>query len=431
MGKNALRIAFVAMDFHGFFDESETAGDDRGFPFQMRGGHGHEDLHHTIRGLQGMGHDVHLFVITRTAMWRLSILDPERLPYPATGVPLGEPPGAVNPMRQRLREAVDEWRPDAVFVGFVGYHKPHILDALAGYPLINRQYFHEPLCILTPYRYKEYQICPNDVLRTPNVCRACALRWWAPQIRAPEPALYAEELLDVGALKPSYHRLHTQTLANCRSVIVYNEGMRRRLQGYCSDIRAIPMGVTLSEFNQTPLTEKRCGKRTIIFMPGLGGDPHNGVHVLAKAGHILAQQRADFEIRVIAPADYVRQPWFTAYDDQDRANIHRLYDEADIVVAPPVWSDSMGYTAIEGMAAGRPVVASRTGAFEEIIQEDETGLLFTVESSNELCRCLARLMDDEALRARMGEEGRRAAARFDWDHVIAAHYPPLLESAVS
>lgn len=91
----------------------------------------------------------------------------------------------------------------------------------------------------------------------------------------------------------------------------------------------------------------------------------------------------------------------------------------------------MGYAAIEGMAAGRPVVASRTGAFEEIMQEEETGLLFTVESSNELRRSLERLMDDEALRARMGEEGRRTAARFDWDHIIKTHYPPLLESAVS
>ena len=426
------RIAFVAMDFQRpGDDEFGLAGNGRGFPFQMSGGYAHTDLYHTIVGLQQMGHEVHLFAITRSAMWRRSPFEPERLPFPATSVPLDEPPDAVPPLRARVREAVDSWQPGIVFAGFLGYHKPHVLEALARYPLINRQYFHEALCILTPYRYKEFQICPNDVLRTPNVCRACALRWWGPQIRAAEPALYAKELLDVGALKPTYHRLHTSTLAQCRSTVVYNEGIQRELEAYCSDMHVIPMGVDLNEFIQTPLAEKSKGKRTIIFMPSMAGDPHNGVHVLAKAGHVLAQHRADFEIRVIAPEDHVRQPWFTAYDQQDRASVLRLYEEADIVAAPPVWGDPMGYAAIEGMAAGRPIVASRAGVFPELVGEEETGLLFTLESSDELRRCLERLMDNPALRARMGDQARRAAANHDWDHIIKTHYPPLLERAVS
>ncbi len=428
-----MRIAFVAMGFYWPLDEeAPSLLEDRGFHLPMSGREAHVDLHHTILGLQGAGHETHLFAVTFSDMWRHSGFEPEQLPYPATALPIAWAGMTNKKLGQLLRRAVDSWKPDAVFVGFARRHKPHMLEALAGYPIINRYYLHEPLCLADTYMYRGFQICPNDLLRTPNVCRYCALRTWSLQIKAAEPILHADELLRTGALKRHYHQLHKKTLADCRSVIVYNETARERLDGYCADIRTIPFGVNAAEFRQTPLADKPPSARKVIFMPGNADHFLNGAYVLAEAGRRLAMTRTDFEIRVIAAEDLVQQPWFTAYNWQDPEGVQRLYDDADIIVVPSVWSEPSGRTAIEGMAAGRPVVASRVGALQQIVRDGETGRLFERESSRELSECLGRMLDDSDLRARMGGQARRTAlAEYDWDRIIETHYPPLLEAVTS
>ena len=69
----------------------------------------------------------------------------------------------------------------------------------------------------------------------------------------------------------------------------------------------------------------------------------------------------------------------------------------------------------EYMAAGRAIVASRLGQIEEVIEDGETGLLVEPEDATALARAIVRLARDPALRARLGENARRAAvARHTW-----------------
>ena len=54
----------------------------------------------------------------------------------------------------------------------------------------------------------------------------------------------------------------------------------------------------------------------------------------------------------------------------------------------------------------------------------------TARSERDLAPAMSRLLDDEALRARLGEEGRRACeARFTWSHVVA-EYEALVQRLV-
>ncbi len=48
----------------------------------------------------------------------------------------------------------------------------------------------------------------------------------------------------------------------------------------------------------------------------------------------------------------------------------RVYARADVVVFPSLWPEPFGRIPLEAMAAGKPIIASRTGAIPEIIREE-------------------------------------------------------------
>ncbi|MDF1554871.1 MAG: glycosyltransferase [Deferrisomatales bacterium] len=61
---------------------------------------------------------------------------------------------------------------------------------------------------------------------------------------------------------------------------------------------------------------------------------------------------------------------------------------------------------LETMAMGKPIVASDVGGHKELIQDGETGLLFRAGDSASLADHLHRLLTDQDLRRRLGEQGR-------------------------
>jgi len=86
------------------------------------------------------------------------------------------------------------------------------------------------------------------------------------------------------------------------------------------------------------------------------------------------------------------------------------------VAAVPTWGpgEGFGLVAVEAMACGRPVVAFRAGAAEEVIEDGRTGTLVPSGDDEALARAIVALLDDPARARRMGRAGRRRAAeRFD------------------
>ena len=102
-------------------------------------------------------------------------------------------------------------------------------------------------------------------------------------------------------------------------------------------------------------------------------------------------------------------------------------DVAEILAASQVFvlssrSEAAPVSVLEAMAAGLPVVASRVGGLPELVVEGETGLLVEPGDPEELAAALARLLDDPALRERLGSAGRaRVETHFALDAFLAAH----------
>lgn len=93
-------------------------------------------------------------------------------------------------------------------------------------------------------------------------------------------------------------------------------------------------------------------------------------------------------------------------------------------VIPSLLPETFGLAALETAAAGKPIVASRIGGLTDVVVDGETGLLVLPGSRDDLAAAMQRLLDDEGLRARMGEAARRRADDFRPDAVV-----PLFEEA--
>lgn len=80
------------------------------------------------------------------------------------------------------------------------------------------------------------------------------------------------------------------------------------------------------------------------------------------------------------------------------------YAALDLYVAPQRW-EGFGLTPLEAMACGVPVVATRVGAFEELVAAD-TGLLIAPDDVPALTDAVAALTDDDATRIAMAHAAR-------------------------
>jgi L-malate glycosyltransferase len=94
----------------------------------------------------------------------------------------------------------------------------------------------------------------------------------------------------------------------------------------------------------------------------------------------------------------------TFYGKADWKTAIRLMGIMDIVVVPSRF-EGFGLTAAEAMAIGKPVIASDSFGLKEIIINEETGLLFTVEDSKMLKDKLLKLCCDRDLMNTFGLNG--------------------------
>ena len=90
-------------------------------------------------------------------------------------------------------------------------------------------------------------------------------------------------------------------------------------------------------------------------------------------------------------------------------DVQRILRGIDIAVVPSVWQEGFGLSIIEGMATGKPVVATRVGGIVEIIEDGKDGILFDPEDSKGLAEILLDLLRNERLRGEIGCAARNSA----------------------
>jgi glycosyltransferase involved in cell wall biosynthesis len=89
----------------------------------------------------------------------------------------------------------------------------------------------------------------------------------------------------------------------------------------------------------------------------------------------------------------------------------RLYNTADVMTLPTRY-EGFGLPPLEAMASGCPVVASDIPVVDEMIQDEYNGLLVPRDNPRALADALVRMLCDDALRARMIQNGYETLKRY-------------------
>lgn len=101
---------------------------------------------------------------------------------------------------------------------------------------------------------------------------------------------------------------------------------------------------------------------------------------------------------------------------RDQAQLPDYYAAADMVVMPSHY-ESFGMVALEAMAMGTPVIASRVGGLAHLVQDGLTGYLIPPQNPQALAERMHKLLTNEPLRRRLGDQAREYAHIFNWPRI--------------
>jgi len=221
-------------------------------------------------------------------------------------------------------------------------------------------------------------------------------------------------------------------------VICASEGEKETLVGLydvpANRIAVVPCGVDTELFY--PMDRARVRRNlglpadepVVLFVGRI--EPLKGIDVLLRAA---AQLEGRFRLLVVGgdAKDAGRKAELkeladglgisskvTFMDAVPHDELPAYYNAADICVVPSYY-ESFGLVAVEAMACGVPVVASRVGGLRETVQDGQTGYLVPWRCPEPFAERLELLLNNETLRRSLGREARAAAERFRWSEVAA------------
>lgn len=263
-----------------------------------------------------------------------------------------------------------------------------------------------------------------------------AERWEIPHIIMFHTLAHLKQLANPGAPEPPL-RLETERrlVAQADRILATTPGEREQIIRHCGAssrrVQVIPCGVDLQRFAPTGRREARAllgwKQDTPILLFAGRLDPFKGPDLLLRAASLM-QEKADVVIvggktsgdvevqhlrELASELELRRRVHFTGARPQDE--LARMYSAADVTVMPS-YHESFGLVAVESLACGTPVVATRAGGLTSIIHHGETGYLVP-RCPGFFAEKLDSLLQQPDLLARMREAARPSVQGYSWSEV--------------
>ncbi len=316
----------------------------------------------------------------------------------------------------KIKEAVENFGADYIFIGDGFQLKPFVAERLLelGVPTFLRIYAYEIICLKGYHLFRNSSLCMNTFFKHSFKCRLCSLRLG-------EDSHLLELFISLGLL-PSYKRLVERILREVSQIIVYNHFTREILSPYNQNIQVTPTGVDNSIFIPQKWDNN---KIPTIFMAGRVDDITKGFEVLYRACKLLEERKRTFQL-VITGKKRFKEDYITSVGWINHEELPSFYQRSNICVVPSIWAEPFGIVAVEAMACGKPVIASRVGGLKEIVEDGITGFLVPPGDPYALAEKIEVLLDSSNLREKMGKNAREKVEReYSWDKVMEKYYLPL------
>lgn len=235
-------------------------------------------------------------------------------------------------------------------------------------------------------------------------------------------------------LQEIIHRMEGELVAEAQKVICCSQYMAKEVEELfhppLGKVRVIPNGVR-------PINIMREGERgsVVLYVGRLVVE--KGVQVLLRAFARLLTLFPEARLVVAGAGPYASElkhlaavlniaerVEFTGFVSETRRN--ELLGQSYVAVFPSLY-EPFGIVALEAMAAGVPVIVSRTGGLAEIVEDGITGLSFTPGDVEDLLRCLVFILQNPAKAEEFSRQARAKVERdYTWE-VVARHTVEVYE----
>lgn len=137
----------------------------------------------------------------------------------------------------------------------------------------------------------------------------------------------------------------------------------------------------------------------------VGGDGSSEEGEIAHLRRLARRLGIDERVTFLGAVEHERLPYY--------------YSAADVCVVPSFY-ESFGLVALEAMACGTPVVASRVGGLAGTVRDGETGYLIPWRCPEPFAERIELLLGNEELRSAFGSAARESVERYRWSNVAEA-----------
>ena len=217
----------------------------------------------------------------------------------------------------------------------------------------------------------------------------------------------------------SIWRNATHVVAKCAGEIEMIKSVDNAIE-----VSFIPNGVDLCLFEPGPEIPDK-GPLHVICVARL--IERKGQHHLIEAVKRLSDSGVDVLLSLIGTGDskidYEKRACRLGIQDRvrfvgyvPREEISRYYQAGHVFVLPS-YNEGMALAVLEAMAAGLPVVVTRTGGTIELVEDGINGFIFDWADVEILAQCLRCLDKDRALARRMAAASRARALDYSWETI--------------
>lgn len=181
----------------------------------------------------------------------------------------------------------------------------------------------------------------------------------------------------------------------------------------------VPHGIRLPPANEMrPLRPP--GEPVRLLFVGRADEPRKGFAVLREAfRQLTCEHPGCYALTVVGPNEALATDRSITWRGKlTEPELRAAYAGADIVVVPSLGGESFGLVALEALAHGVPVVASRIHGYAEWLDGTGTGELVPPGEAAALAAAIRRLAGDAAVHARCAQRAREVAASYDWERRV-------------
>ena len=266
-------------------------------------------------------------------------------------------------------------------------------------------------------------------------------RWWnIPHITMFHTVGAVKNAIAIGELEPDL-RLETEKelVKDCHRIIASTDKEKEALAHYYyapkETISVIPCGVNLDLFR--PIDKAIAlshlgfdGEEIILFVGRI--DPLKGIDNLLRAMTYLKNRRLKL---VVVGGDAQSHSEMEKLKGlslslriHDSVAFHGLvkqellpyfYSAADLIVVPSYY-ESFGLVALESLACGTPVVATKVGCVESVIRHGETGYMVIDNAPRHLAEKITLLLSMSNEKPESPESIRASVTKFSWPNIADA-----------